>query len=247
MGSSSSKALRRKATAPLVSPLPTLLEVNFSKIFHGTAFDIHTPDNTCWFHADQLFGSLSSLKFFDGTGREEPFMVVVSETHKNRFRILMSTSIANERIEYVYVANDVLGPMLWFEIDIGSGNNRHEELFEWRDVGQGNWNLIRFIKNVSTPGEVVAVWATGLPNLWGQFELRGSGAAGALGECFKLMALGSAFSIEYDKFLVRVAIPRSGRRRYQDGSGGGSGDGGGGSGYGGGDGGGGGGGDGGGG
>lgn len=221
MGNSISSAYQ---TIPLEAPLPNILTVDATKIFHGTSYDIRAPGLFRIISADQLFGVFSSLKFCDGIN-EVPFMIVGFEREYYRFVIGLAASPREglrSRVEYAIMDNSD-GPVVWFELDIGHGTSRHKEYFEWRDVGRRTWNLVKSIRYSNTPCEVVAVWASGLKYLWGQFEFRGSGASDQLGETFKLMALATAFAIEYDAFqtLSPEFLKIRRRRRYTSGDGGG--------------------------
>ncbi|KAI5465050.1 hypothetical protein BGZ63DRAFT_379261 [Mariannaea sp. PMI_226] len=109
----------------------------------------------------------------------------------------------------------------WFGLEVGHWPDRHLDRFEWRrshgtevqSVGgtKWGWKLVRLGQNAaqqaaagreegfsSDGGEIVAVWADAkgltLTNI-GEFQLRGSGATGELGQSFALMAVSSCLCI----------------------------------------------------
>ncbi|KAF5230433.1 hypothetical protein FANTH_13839 [Fusarium anthophilum] len=110
----------------------------------------------------------------------------------------------------------------WFVTQVGHGPDQHAEGFEWRrsrgievrSVGQsssGGYKLVRVGSTSFHDGstnrvgytrdgkEVVAVWAnTSTFKSWsgvGEFQFRGSGATGELGQLWALMAVMSCLSI----------------------------------------------------
>ncbi|GAB1320951.1 hypothetical protein MFIFM68171_11161 [Madurella fahalii] len=113
--------------------------------------------------------------------------------------------------------------MFWFAMEVGEGRSRRLEKFEWRrshgsevkSLGKGGWGwkLVRVGNDMSESyageeidradgltsdgKEVVAVWANITATLTkiGEFEFRGSGATGELGQQWSIMAAVSCMCI----------------------------------------------------
>lgn len=121
--------------------------------------------------------------------------------------------------------------MFWFAMEVGEGQDRHVERYEWRRshgsevkslAGGSRWGfkLVRVggdnnNNNTKSPShvkgpdgradgvasdgnEVVAVWVDASilkPSTVGEFELRGSGATGELGQLWTIMAAMSCMCI----------------------------------------------------
>ncbi|KPM35587.1 hypothetical protein AK830_g10985 [Neonectria ditissima] len=113
----------------------------------------------------------------------------------------------------------------WFGTQVGEGDNRHIEKFEWRhsrgsevkSIGQSGsgWKLVRLGSSIAGEGnnevadrgdgftkdgkEIVAVWADGKAfksiSNIGEFQFRGSGATGELGTLWGLTAMMSYLCI----------------------------------------------------